>query len=490
VRLIAPAIALALLLSSVPALAFDVDLDADSTAQAYQLHSPAGAPMLLRRRLTETLSLSVRDASPTGVDQPDFRFRSQLRLDADFGIDGDELQMGSNPATSRYVPLLRSTPVNLVYGYLEGRKLLHGWLNLQLGREFVIDCLGFSAIDGLRVSLTPPKLPVTLEMLAGTEARSGLPFAADVPGRFDSLGVMHTDRSALPTGGFYSYQSQGLAPLVGATLTVRYPQWLKISATARESWNTSSAIITAGPIGSPTELGFYDSSRISSARVGGEVVAYLLKGDLVARTQGAYDFYRDRLTSAIGTLDFSPNKKWNTSLEYEYFMPLFDADSIFNFFAFEPQNDGRIRASYTPSEHMTFSAEATGRYRYGQPGARELIPGGALAGKFQGVDGTLQVKASTLVGQTESRESLDMTYTRRLGNHATFESRLSLWNVHDPLRATTWGQRTLFSVSSVVGASYQFSPNTVGTLAFEADHNQALGTRYRVVGLFTVRVWS
>src|SRR5271166_1235566 len=95
VRLPAIAFSLVISVSPLPALAFDVDLDADSTAQAYQLHSPAGAPMLLRRRLTETLSLSVRDASPTPADQPECRFRTQLRLDADFGSGGDELQMGN-----------------------------------------------------------------------------------------------------------------------------------------------------------------------------------------------------------------------------------------------------------------------------------------------------------------------------------------------------------------------------------------------------------
>ncbi|HVJ18270.1 MAG TPA: hypothetical protein VM686_22780, partial [Polyangiaceae bacterium] len=141
------------LLWSLPAQAFDSEVEALSEAQFYTFQSPYGEPLVRRRRYTETLTLHVYDLQGQGIPgQPRISLKTRFRLDADFGMQAREL----NPDSQYYVPGLRQEALDVMYAYIEGRDYADGYLGFRLGRQNTTDVLGFWSFDGALVSLSTP----------------------------------------------------------------------------------------------------------------------------------------------------------------------------------------------------------------------------------------------------------------------------------------------------------------------------------------------
>src|SRR6188768_3457422 len=174
--------------------AYQTEVDATLDAQFYSLQSPYGSPLVQRRRYTQTLSLNLYDLQtdrrPLG---PKLSFKSRLRLDADFGQRPEE----RNPDSASYIPGLVEAPVDVMYAYLEGQRYLNGSLGFRLGRQYVVDSLGFWSFDGAEVMLTTPAY-IALEAYAGFEQRGGLPMLSS--SRFEAGGVSRGDRTGLGFG--------------------------------------------------------------------------------------------------------------------------------------------------------------------------------------------------------------------------------------------------------------------------------------------------
>jgi hypothetical protein len=134
----------------------DAEVTSDTAAQFYDVRSPTGETILSRRRLTTTLGVSAYDMleTPPGDPRaPDLSFRARVRYDADYGAAGAE----SDPtAFPRFVPGFAEGAVDVMYGYLEGRRFLHGLLGFKLGRQYVTDVLGWWSFDGGQASVTTP----------------------------------------------------------------------------------------------------------------------------------------------------------------------------------------------------------------------------------------------------------------------------------------------------------------------------------------------
>src|SRR6188768_3310866 len=153
------------LVSAREARAFQTEIDATLDAQFYSLASPYGSPLVQRRRYTSTLALNLYDIQsdrrPLGHT---LSFKSRLRLDADFGQRPEE----RNPDSSSYIPGLVEAPVDVMYAYLEGSRYLDGYLGFRLGRQYVVDSLGFWSFDGVEAMITTPAY-LALEAYAGFE---------------------------------------------------------------------------------------------------------------------------------------------------------------------------------------------------------------------------------------------------------------------------------------------------------------------------------
>src|SRR5687768_12926005 len=121
---------------SLPALAYEAEVDASIDAQYYTLQSPWGDPLVRRRRYTETLGLSVWNIQ--GQDNPRgarLSFQSRMRLEADFGQSSAERELHNH----RYIPGLEEAPLDLMYAYLEGERYFNGYLGFKVGRQYVFD---------------------------------------------------------------------------------------------------------------------------------------------------------------------------------------------------------------------------------------------------------------------------------------------------------------------------------------------------------------
>lgn len=167
------AAAVAVSLASTPARAADVELSSDSSAQFYDVRSPTGEQILTRRRFTTTLGVGLYDLMQTPMGDPhapELSFRARMRYDADFGASSDE----QDPTkTSTFVPGYQSAlgAVDLMYAYVEGRRFAKGLLGFKVGRQYVVDSLGWWSFDGAEASVTTP-FYVKAEVYGGLEERA------------------------------------------------------------------------------------------------------------------------------------------------------------------------------------------------------------------------------------------------------------------------------------------------------------------------------
>src|SRR5262249_16202933 len=150
-----------------------------------EVNSPWGDTTLERRRLMQTLALAAYNLQ--GAYKPgkaDFSVVVRLRLNVDFGINGnlDGGQSGGETTYltpdgargERYIPGLEVGPLDLMYGYVEGKNLANGWFGFRLGRQYMTDVLGWWGFDGGLVRLTTPFF-VQAEIYGGLEQRGGMP---------------------------------------------------------------------------------------------------------------------------------------------------------------------------------------------------------------------------------------------------------------------------------------------------------------------------
>src|SRR6202012_5722340 len=94
--------------------------------------------------------LDTKEGDPKA---PDISLRARGRYDADYGASGAE----TDPTMFRsVVPGFQEQQADLMYAYVEGRRLAGGWLGFKLGRQYVTDVLGWWAFDGLEASVTTP----------------------------------------------------------------------------------------------------------------------------------------------------------------------------------------------------------------------------------------------------------------------------------------------------------------------------------------------
>jgi hypothetical protein len=327
--------------------AVDFEVSGDVAAQGYEVVSPWGDVVLGRRRLYTTLGLAAYnlqgDYEPF---EPTYNFVMRMRVDPDFGYDSPEYNFDQANAT-RFSPGLQLVPVDMMYGYVEGKNLAGGWFGFRAGRQYITDVLGWWNFDGGLARLTTP-FYLQAEVYGGLEQRGGLPLSTS---RFESQGVWRGGRGNLEDANasqnYPSYQFAALAPAFGAAIESTGFNYIHGRLDFRRVYNTGDAF--TGQYAAPDGGGY---EKVSGMRVSSDRVGYALTGFLpeVGAVRGgfAYDLYNSLMSRIFAGIDAYPHAKLTVGADYEYFVPTFDADSIFNWFTHNPSHTATARVAAGP----------------------------------------------------------------------------------------------------------------------------------------------
>ncbi len=395
------------------ARAAEFEVTGDTALQGYEVVSPWGDVTLDRRRFMQTVGLSVYNLQ--GRYRPgeaDYRAVVMLRVDADFGINGQLPASQAGGETnfavaggSRFVPGLQIAPLELMVGYVEGRNLAHGLLGFRLGRQYITDALGWWAFDGGLFKVTTPYY-FQLEAYGGLEERGGLPLSSS---RFESQGVWRGSHSGFVTGGgteapsvvdYPSFLYAEPAPAFGFAVESSGPSWIHSRLTYRHVYNTGTALTTQFP--EPDGGGFHavTGTRTSSERVGwagdiGKPDVGVLKGSFT------YDLYNQIVSAYVASAEVYAGKRVTVGADADYFVPTFDGDSIWNWFTHGPMTSltGRVALRATRRLNVTASGGARLFRTYGDPtpGAGGLSAFGA--GECAAVFGAMAAPSTCKIGQ-------------------------------------------------------------------------------------------
>ena len=486
------------------ALAADAEVTSDMAAQFYDVRSPTGENVLNRRRLTTTLAVSAYDLldAPVGdPSAPDLSFRARVRYDADYGISGgatDPTNFGS------FVPGLSQGGVDLMYAYVEGRRFLHGWLGFRIGRQYITDALGWWSFDGAQVTATTPYF-VKVEGYGGFEQRGGKPLSS---ARFESDGVWRGDRSSYDPSLAPAFQSASIAPAFGAAIESTGVTWIHGRLSYRRVYDTGASNVTefAGATYAPA---VYDGGRISSERVGYSMDANLASlGGVKAGI--VYDFYNAEMTNLYATVDAYAGKKVTLSADYDYYVPTYDADSIWNFFAGEPMSDLGVRANVNVTDrlsvagggHLRITEVQTGPLDPGAGSAYSPYPnyaaiqsiyptnghpfdeGGNLSARWRTGETRVTLRGSGNWGAEGDRVGADIAGEHVFETRYVASLRTGVWQWEDKLQP----DRSTTSFNYVLGVGYRFTQRSRALIEWEHDMNGLVGQRFRLMLWLTVAV--
>ena len=383
--------------------AYEAEVDATTDAQFYTLRSPWGEPTIRRRRYTQTLGLAVYDMQgPDELYGPQLSFRARMRLDVDFGQRGDERDPNND---ARFIPGLEQAPLDLMYAYLEGRNYAGGWLGFRLGRQYVIDALGFWSFDGALLQVTTPVF-LQLEAYGGFEQRGGLTMLSTP--RWEADGVYRGDRRDLEFNQWPMYLEESeLAPAWGFALESTGVQFVHGRLSYRKVLNRDTVIVSpfADAGGGFRTVG---GDRISTERLG---YAMRAEENRIGAVSGSvvYDFYNQLFSEYRAALDWYTTDSITLGAEHDYYYPTFDGDSIFNWFSNRGMSTTTGRASWAPSRRFDVSASGGVRtFRtdgnagtYSSNGGDRATTGklhdllGNLGGRYRWCDGSVGLRGMT-----------------------------------------------------------------------------------------------
>jgi hypothetical protein len=518
------------------ARAADFVINAETVGQAYEVGSPWGDTVLARRRFMQTLGLGVYNLQGAYTPgQADYSVVLKLRLDADFGInshvEGSAETNYKDGRGNRFVPGLQEAPLDLMYGYVEGRNLAKGWLGFRAGRQYMSDMLGWWSFDGGLVRITTPYY-VQAEVYGGLEQRGGLPLSSS---RFEQQGIWRGSHSGFSAtspdepsaSDFPSYQFANVAPAFGVALESSGPSWIHGRFSYRRVYNTGTTITQQFP---DPEGGFRTANglRLSQERIG--YAADVNKDNLGGLKGGfSYDLYNQLVGSAFGGIDVYLGKRATVGADVDYFVPTFDADSIWNWFTHSPVTTITGRASVDVTERLDFAASGGVRlwtsdgdpdaFGIGQCAAAGLGPEcvgrdyfdpstvgavrdfsraeenretsatldalGNVAGRYRLPSASFGLRGMFQLGERGRRAGGDLTADKYFdGRRYTLGGRVSLYNWNDPLRPG----RGATSFGYVLGAGYKPAQVADFRLEWEHDMNRLVGHRFRVLALANVLV--
>lgn len=464
--------------------AVESQVDASFDGQFYDVTSPYGEPIIRRRRYTNTLGLDVTNLGDAHQPaDPDLSFRSRLRLDLDTGPTGVE---SNSERLDRFVPGLDEAPFDLMYGYVEGRHYAGGLFGFRLGRQYQLDPLGWWSFDGALVRLDPPAY-FGIELYGGFEQRGGLPMLAT--SRFEADGVQRGARGDLIDDEWPLYVQQNrLAPAYGVALQSVGVDWLHTRLSYRKVFNREHAVVT--PFASPDD----PLERVSEVRVSTERAAYALSlydADLgTVGGSAVYDLYVERVSEYQANADWRVTRNTTLGAGYDYYLPTFDADSIFNWFPRSATRSATLHARSRLNRRLDYGLSFGARiYDAEDARTRERFVDrlASANARYRLAQSSFAVDTHNQWGASGHRVGGDFS-TRRYFFDGYYDSLLvlSLYDFSDALRP----ERDALSFTYVVGggASPWVEEIFRSRLGFEWEHsiNRLIGHRFRL--LFTLNL--
>jgi len=478
----------------------DAEIDATFSAQSYVVRSPYGSPTVRSRRFTQTLGLGVYDIHDTGSqDGPQLSLVTRLRLDADLGQRSVERDIEEQDS---YIPGLERMPLELMAAYVDAQGYADGWLGARAGRQYLVDALGWWSFDGALLTVSTPAY-VRLEAYGGYEHRAGLNLLST--SRFSGDGVSRGNRDGLEADEWTSYlESSRLAPAYGLSLETLDLDFLHARVGYRKVINRDRVSIThfADADG---QIATLDDERVSSERIGGS--ATLTAADWGALAgRAVYDFLSQVASEHGATVTWYATRQISLGLEYDYFLPTFDGDSIFNWFTHRAMTTYQGRGYWqltrrvalsastglrqfftdgTPDEYrdqsVAFGVEPQARQTTGV--ATDVLGSGTV--DYRLPTGTVSLTATGEAGGSGHHLGGDLTTTRTFAG-GVYDTLLilSLHDWRDELRAG----RDATSFAYVLGGG--LSPLPGSRLGVEWEHaiNRLVGNRFRVLGTLTLAV--
>jgi hypothetical protein len=485
------------------ARAADIDVQSDTAAQFYDVRSPTGETILSRRRLTSTLAVSGYDLIDRPLNDPtapQLLVRARVRYDADYGASGGESDVTN---FGRLVPGFNPQQVDVMYGYVEGRRFLKGFFGFKVGRQYVVDVLGWYSFDGGEVRLTTP-FDVAVEAYGGLEQRGGMPLSTP---RFETDGIWRGNRAEYDASLYTSYQQTDIAPVFAAAVESTGVTWLHARLTYRRVLDTGSSNTSefASGLYNPAT---YNGTRVSFERVGYSVDATLPKVGS-ARAGLIYDLYNAKFGTLYANLDAFLGHGLTVGVDYQFYQPLYEGDSIWNFFMSEPLNDIGVRAVWNATDRFGVSAGGHGRIYTVQtseeqpnasPNLQTTPPfvtptyfptsplsfdgGGDLQARYKFGEGQLAMRASGNFGPEGDRVGGDINGERVIDTRYVLQGRVGVWQWTDNLRP----DRDAVSVGYVAGMGYRFAQRSQALFELQQDSNRLVGFRFRAMLFLTLAV--
>jgi hypothetical protein len=387
-----------------------------------------------------------------------------------------------------------------MYAYLEGRRFFKGLLGFKLGRQYQTDVLGWWSFDGGEVSVTTP-VYVKAEVYGGLEQRGGLPLSTS---RFEADGIWRGDRTNFDPLAYPDFQPSAIAPAIGAAIESTGVTWIHARLSYRRVYDTGGSNVTEFPSGLYTPAA-YTGMRTSTDRLGYAADTSFasvggLKGGII------YDFYRDQITSGYANLDAYLGQKVTLGLDYDYYVPSFDADSIWNFFAGEPHNDFGLRGNVNVSHELSISANAHARMftvqtaEFGTgasvntcvagtlncPGfpsnGHPFNDGGDFSARWRSGETRFGFNARGDFGDEGDRVGGDASAQHVFESRYVVSGRAGVWTWDDKLQPNL----STTSFQYVASLGYRFMPRSQGSVEWEHDINGLVGQRFRLMLLLSL----
>jgi hypothetical protein len=364
-------VALSLLLP-VAAGATRIRLDTRSSALLYPVVGRDGVVVVdqavvqtrLRLRIDDLLLPDDPDADL--LEAPDVAADLALRV---FGNPALGLAV-TDPADPAFIPGLEPIEPDILFAFVEATGLLDGWIEaVRAGRLIHTGVLGWRSDDGglIRAAWEDYlhlQLVGGLEHVPGFASLSASPFAPEGVERWNESGA-----------GAARYRHVGIDGEAAAP-----------DATCCRPTVQASVDGRAGPVG--YEAGFRQTwlpsrgvaERLLGLRVDGDVAPLFLHGD--ARLDFGAGAVSDADLSAVLRLDGGRHR---VGLQYDYFRPSFDLDSLFWVFATDAFHE--LTARYRFPLIGPLSGQAWATLRALQPDSTDDDP--TLAGPFSDLGGGL-----------------------------------------------------------------------------------------------------
>jgi hypothetical protein len=349
-------LAVALLLATAPAAAYDWDLQAETLGQGYQVRRLLGdgsTEMLSRRRLDQSLGLGVYNLLPDEWTDEGKKNQlyvvTRLRFDTDFGDYPVYTARQDIPELQRYDFLL-------LYGYVGGRDLL-GRIDFQLGRQIAIDLMDFYSFDGLLVRVRAPG-HLAVEVMGGAEVRAEWPLASPI---FELDGTSRNSRDP------QSRPQQQDA--VAGTYGVAVETWGLKDFSTRLAYRATLSPTVDRQADEPAAAPIQE-------RLAWQAEASLFKGAVHPMLGLRYDLMDMRFDEIEAALRVPAWRHHALVVEYFRSAPTFDGDSIFNVFGTTAYHDLRAGWDFTAAG---LSAYARAFLRLFEDGGT-APDGGAAAG--------------------------------------------------------------------------------------------------------------